>query len=45
MSTMHDSDWLANAFTLSLIGYTSHPHVKQLYAILIRCIGFLDKWK
>ena len=44
MSTMHDSDWLAKAFTLSLIGYTLHMR-KQLYAILIACIGFFHMWK
>ena len=41
---MHDSDWLAKAFTLSLIGYTLHMR-KQLYAILIACIGFFHMWK
>ena len=43
---MHDSDWLAKAF-ISLIGYTfkCKKKKKQLYAILIGCIGFFHMWK
>ena len=40
---MYDSDWLAKAVT-SLIGYTSTCE-KQLYAIVIGCVGFFHMWK
>ena len=35
---MHDSDCVGKAFTLSLLVILQH--VKDLYAILIGCIGF-----